>query len=259
MNSSILYCGDTSLNGAASYLAGLMTAWGWKFDYIPSDQVMTADIANGSRSLLILSDYPAQQFSSELQQVAVRHVEHGGGLLMIGGWESFHGFGGDWDATPLGSILPVEIGMQDDRMNFDQSAWLSPLIEHPILAGLPWETHPPAIGGMNRVTAKPGAQTLLEAQTFAVTKAPSGGPSANAIDNWSFSLTEKFPALVVGEHGQGRTASFMSDVAPHWVGGFVDWGLPRVTGQAAGAGGIEVGQDYARFWKQLLTWTGKLA
>ncbi len=30
--------------------------------------------------------------------------------------------------------------------------------------------------------------------------------------------------LVVGQHGRGRTAALATDVAPHWVGGLVDWG-----------------------------------
>ena len=48
------------------------------------------------------------------------------------------------------------------------------------------------------------------------------------------------------------------DVAPHWVGGFVDWGLPRVTAEAKGGNAIEVGHDYAKFWKQLLQWTAAM-
>lgn len=259
MDSSILYCGDTDLNGAAAYLAGMLTTWDWKFEYLPSSQVMTAEILDRPHSLIILSDYPSQQFPTDLQQAAARQIEQGCGLLMIGGWESFHGLGGDWESTPLGSILPVEITSRDDRMNFDQSAWLAPTAAHPVLEGLPWATRPPAIGGMNRVTAKPAAQTLLEAQTVAVSRTGLSEKSANTNPGWSFSAADKFPALVVGQAGVGRTAAFMSDIAPHWVGGFVDWGLPRVTGQAAGAGGIEVGHDYAQFWKQLLTWTGKLA
>ena len=258
MGGSILYCGDTDLNGAAAYLAGLMTSWGWGFDYVASHEKMSQKLVDQRRSLLILSDYPATQFDPECQQRVLKHIEQGCGLLMIGGWESYHGFGGNWDGTLLGAALPVEIDATDDRMNFDQSAWLVSIQDHPILSDLPWSKHPPAIGGMNRVRTKAGANLLLEAQSFTVTTTlpTSGATSDRSI--WSFTKQESYPALVVGEHGQGRTASFMSDVAPHWVGGFVDWGLPRVTGQAKNGQGIEVGHDYAKFWKQLLEWTGKL-
>jgi uncharacterized membrane protein len=257
MNSSIVYCGDTELSSAASYLAGLMAAWGWPFHYVPSHQAIKPSDIEEPWSLLIVSDYPHYQFSDACQQLALSRIEKGSGLMMIGGWESFHGFGGNWDQTLLGSVLPVEIQSSDDRINFDQSAWLSPGISHPATAGLPWQTRPPAIGGMNRVVAKVNASTLLSANTFSITASTSdpglGSPA------WSFLPTNTYPALVVGEHGQGRTAAFMSDVAPHWVGGFVDWGMPRITAEAVGGVPIEVGSHYAQFWKQLLEWTGRLS
>jgi uncharacterized membrane protein len=258
LSRSILYCGDTELNGAASYLAGLMTAWGWHFDYVPSHQQITPAMMEMPRSLLILSDFPSTQFDANCQQLAIKQIENGAGLLMIGGWESFHGFGGNWDGTSLGSVLPVEILTRDDRMNFDQSAWLTPAQDHPIISGLPWYLRPPAIGGMNLVAAKPDSCVVLNAQSFVISKARPADDTTADSTAWSFSSRDSFPALVLGEFGKGRTAAFMSDAAPHWVGGFVDWGMPRVTGQAMGGPVIEVGSDYAKFWKQLLQWTGKL-
>ncbi|WP_010586088.1 glutamine amidotransferase [Schlesneria paludicola] len=252
MQGSILYCGDTELNGAAAYLAGLMTHWGWTFDYVPSHVPMTTARLDTPRSLLILSDYPAMQFSPDCQELALKKIEQGCGLLMIGGWESYHGLGGDWDGTRLGSALPVDIQTTDDRVNFPQSAWLLPTGDHEIAAGLPWRTCPPAIGGMNQVRAKAGATVVLEAHTYSIKAAE---PKNQGEPVLSLTPQDVRPALVVGQHGSGRTASFLSDVAPHWVGGLVDWGLPRVTGQAAGGPAIEVGHDYAQLWKQLLHWT----
>ena len=74
----------------------------------------------------------------------------------------------------------------------------------------------------------------------------------------AFDVAAVYPVLVVGSAGQGRTAAFASDVAPHWVGGFVDWGETRVAAQAPGGPAIEVGVAYSQFWKQLLAWTGRL-
>jgi hypothetical protein len=62
------------------------------------------------------------------------------------------------------------------------------------------------------------------------------------------------PLLVIGAAGAGRTAAFLSDVAPHWVGPLVDWGLPRVSAQAPGAPAIEVGAYYAQFFTRLVHW-----
>lgn len=254
MANSIVYCGDTDQNGAAAYLSGLMASWGWKFDYIPS-HVRISESQLTACTLLILSDYMASQFDITCQELAAQRVEQGCGLLMIGGWESFHGFGGNWDGTLLGSMLPVEIHSADDRVNFPQSAFLRPTNDHAIVANLPWSQCPPAIGGMNRVIPKSSATVLLQAHSFAVTSESKPGTIPTVDSNWLLSPRETLPALVVGAHGAGRTAAFMSDVAPHWVGGFVDWGPHRVMGQAPNAGAIEVGSDYARFWKQLLEWT----
>ncbi len=256
MTGSILYCGDSELTGAASYLAGLITSWGWHFDYVPSNVALPPRMLEVPRSLVILSDYPATQFDQALQQTALLQIEHGCGLLMIGGWESFHGFGGNWDGTVLGSVLPVEISVTDDRVNFEQSAWLLPATEHAITKGLPWQATPPAIGGMNRVQAKADATTLLQAHSFSVSSRAAAGGSPNNKPDLAFTYRETLPALVVGQRGAGRTAVFLSDVAPHWVGGLVDWGLPRVTAAAKNGPAIEVGSHYAQFWKQLLKWTG---
>ena len=49
---------------------------------------------------------------------------------------------------------------------------------------------------------------------------------------------------MVGRHGYGRTAALATDVAPHWVGGLVDWGDQRIT-QKVTEDSIEVGNWYA--------------
>lgn len=257
MTGRILYCGDTELSGAASYLAGLITSWGWDFDYVPSAQLLTAKDLDIPRPLIILSDYPSTQFPLNCQQLALSLIERGCGLLMIGGWESYYGFGGNWHQAALSAALPVEIQSADDRINFEQSAWLLPTMDHPITNGLPWQSNPPAIGGMNRVNPKPNSTVVIKAHRYSVV-ADSCSTAHNS-PGLEFTLRESFPALVVGQQGQGRTASFLSDVAPHWVGGLVDWGLPRVTAQAEAGFAIEVGHHYSRFWKQLLQWVGQIS
>ena len=257
MPQRILYCGDTSLNGAAAYLAGLMTHKSWAFDYVPSDRPLTSDLLGADHSLFVFSDYPAQRLTPELATAITQRVSAGAGLLMIGGWESFHGLGGDWDASPLAEALPVEIAATDDRINCDHLVLARPVVPptteaseaaappHPILAGLPWDERPPLIGGFNRVTAKPSATVLLNAVQFRLKgTAQAFGTSRIGID----------PLLVVGNCEAGRTAAFTSDVAPHWIGPMVDWGEARMTAQAEGAAAIEVGSRYAQFFQQLVNW-----
>ena len=249
MENSILYLGDTHLQDAAAYLAGLMHGWGWGWDYVPSHESASAAMFDAPRELFIVSDYPAARMDGTAQRRLLAQVTAGAGLIMIGGWESFHGLGGDWDATAVGDALPVVISSEDDRMNCDQPVLVRRIAEHPVLAGLPWETRPPVIGGFNRITPKPAATVLLEAQRFA---------AVCACGQFALSPQDQHPLLVVGEFGSGRTAALATDVAPHWVGPLVDWGMPRVAAQAPQANAVEVGGDYATFLRQLLTWVGRL-
>ena len=248
MSNSILYLGDTHLRDAAAYLAGLLHHWGWEFEYVRSDESATSAMLAAPRALFIVSDYPAARMEVSVQSRLLEQVAAGAGLIMIGGWESFHGLGGDWDGTPIGDALPVAIASEDDRLNCDQPVLVRRVAEHPAVNGLPWESRPPVIGGFNRLVAKPESTVLLEDQRLTAQR--SG-------DEFVFSPLDRHPLLVVGQFGSGRTAALATDVAPHWVGPLVDWGTPRVAAQAPGANGIEVGGDYATFLRQLLSWVGR--
>jgi hypothetical protein len=247
----ILYFGDTSLASAAGYLAGLLSHFQLGFDYVPSGEDVNGHPLSGRR-LFILSDYPSVRMSEAKQREIVRHVEFGAGLLMIGGWESFWGQNGQWAGTPLGSILPVHIARHDDRINCDQPALVRCVDDHVICKDLPWDKRPPTIGGFNRFSAKDDATTVLEVERF--TAKQTG-------DQIRFESLDRNPLLVVGKHGKGRTAALATDLAPHWVGGLVDWGTSnndRVTAEAPESWSIEVGGCYAQFVSNLLSWTGAM-
>ena len=246
MTDPILYLGDTSRDTAAAYLLSLLAHWDWKSDYIPSDERLSPEVLDRPHSLIVLSDYPAEQLSSDQQAQIVRQVERGTGLLMVGGWESYHGLGGDWEGTPIGDILPVEITSSDDRQNCDHPVLLRPASSHACVDGLPWDERPPLIGGFNRVTAKSEGTVLIEAVHFEA-----------RLKDGTFSFNEQSqvdPLLIVGQHGKGRTAAFMTDVAPHWVGPLVDWGPERVAAKLDEAVAVEVGNLYSAFLRQLLGW-----
>jgi len=243
----ILYLGDTSLQSAASYLAGCIVHAGWEFDYLPSEQPITEAHLIEPYQLYILSDYPAANFSVEMQLRIAEHVKNGANLLMIGGWESFHGLGGDWDGTPLGELLPVEISSNDDRQNCDSPVFLKSQCDHSITTDLPWHDRPPLIGGYNRVTAKQDAQVILTAERY---EARLKG------EDYSLKHVSSDPMLVVKEEQQSRIAALMTDLAPHWVGPLVDWGDERVNAQAPDAEGVQVGDFYYQFVSQLIRWVG---
>ncbi len=239
----ILYCGDTSLTTAAQYLAGLMTCWGWNYRYVPSHLPLTS-ADHDDVGLVILSDFPSARMTDALQQQILAAVAEGAGLLMIGGWESFHGLGGDWDQSPIATALPVVMQSTDDRINCDQPALVRQVTSNPAVDGLPWLQRPPTIGGFNRFRPKPDATVLLEVDRLRPTFHKG---------IWSVEIVETHPLLVIGKYGKGVTCAFATDVAPHWVGGLVDWGDGRVTAQAPHADAIEVGDLYARFFQQLLS------
>ena len=247
MLARVCYLGDDDLRGAAIYLAGIMTHFGLAYDHVPSPE--PPDAAFGSRryALYVLSDYPRARLADEHLDHLARCVRDGSGLVMIGGWESFHGRLGEYHQTPLAEVLPVSMLAEDDRRNCAQPCLVRKAAEHEILARLPWDA-PPGIGGFNALAAKAGTQTLLESVQFAVRCRG---------DAFEFTPGDRSPLLVVGHHGRGRTAALATDVAPHWVGGWVDWGDRRVVQDLAGTF-IDVGNWYARFFRNLLAWTGRL-
>ena len=245
----VVYLGDTTLSTAAGYLAGVMTHADIDFVYLPSDRRVTPAVVGPERKLFIVSDFPARQFPRPLQRRVIAQVKRGAGLLMIGGWESFCGSDGHWHGTPIGEALPVVIGRRDDRVNCDQPALLAATSDHPIVHGLPWDDRAPTIGGFNRFRPRAGSQVLLEALLYRARRAGKG---------MTFALRGKAPVLVIGSHGRGRTVALATDAAPHWVGGFVDWGDRRISARAPRGEAIEVGQHYAAFFSRLVRWAGAL-
>jgi len=286
MERRVLYAGDTSLATAAGYLAGLLTRAGIAFDYVPSDEPIAAERLHAGHALYIVSDYPVNGWGPGAMEAVVQRVRAGAGLLMIGGWESFHGAAGEYPDTPLAEALPVEMADADDRVNCSQPCLVEPAREHPITAGLPWE-RPPCIGGYNRFTPRPDGAVILRARHVEVGRhghpgrgGPETGPATGMGETlmprtaetcapkpagrrstavprpaYTFAPGDAAPLLVLGRHGAGRTAALATDVAPHWVGPLVDWGDARVRAQADGADAIEVGSHYAELVTRLVRWT----
>ncbi len=250
MANSVLYLGDTKLTDAASYLAGVMHAHNISFDYLPSDEKFSPALIGPDCRAVIISDYPAHNFSPDQLNSLAERVTKGMGLLMIGGWESFTGLGGDYNKTPIAEALPVVMLDSDDRINCAQPCLIEKQKDHEILASLPFDKNPPAIGGFNLFTSKPNSNTILLARRFKVSR--SAGP-------FTFTPQENpDPLLVVGSHGRARVCAFATDAAPHWVGGLVDWGDSRLEAHAPGANPIEVGNWYAALLANLVNWTAGL-
>lgn len=143
-------------------------------------------------------------------------VAKGGGLVMAGGYFSFQGIDGKarWRRTAVEEVLPVTCLPYDDRVEMPEGCQAE-LIDpgHPVLADMGSEW--PPLLGVNEVEVKPGAKVIARLP------ADQGG----------------HPLLVLGQHGQGRTAAWTSDIGPHWLSpAFCEW------------------EGYGRLWTNLLGW-----
>ena len=242
-----LYFGDDDITQAAAYLCGIMTHAGLPFTRVDSTQSPTDTLLQTPCAAFVLSDYPRKQFQPGHLEIISNAVKNGTGLLMIGGWESYHGLLGEYHETILTDVLPVTMQDADDRRNYSQGVLLAPVQSHPILEGLPWDK-PPLVAGLNEFAAKPDAKVILKGLPLSIGKNEG---------DMEFGFDKKtYPMLVVGEYGRGRTAALATDVAPHWVGGFVDWGKKRITQHLPHGGFVEIGADYTKFFTQLLRWIG---
>ena len=235
----VLYCGDATLETGACYLGGVMAHAGIGFDYVEMETRFPGELLTRDYKLIILSDYPSRNFPAGALKTIARKVEQGTSLLMIGGWESFHGLIGGYETSDLVPVLPVDCLREDDRLNWPQGLIPEVVSSHPILRGLPWD-EPPMVCGCNLVKAKKDATVVLALRKLLI----KGGSVSLAKDNT--------PLLVVGTYGRGKTGAVTTDFAPHWVGGLVDWGGERVTAQATGGKQVEVGNHYVGFIRNIL-------
>ena len=175
---------------------------------------------------IILDDLEAEFFSPDQMQLVQKFVsERGGGVLMLGGMESFHE--GRYHHTPIGDMLPVYLDRDESpseppgkvQFQLSREGWLQPWArlrdnegdERARLEGMP------AFEVLNRVRGlKPGASIIASVRD------EKGG---------------EMPALAVQRFGRGRTAALM-------VGDVWRWGMKDAVAHA----------DMDRAWRQLVRW-----
>ncbi len=171
---------------------------------------------------IILGDMEAGFFDAKRQKLLENFVkQRGGGLLMLGGVNSF-GLGG-YAGTPIGEMLPVRIaanGQPYDKMEF-QPKFTKDGLTHPVMHLLDdkvanqklWEGMPPLIGLTPVQGMKPGASLLVQR------------------------MQDDLPVLAVQKVGAGRVAAFMS-------GGSWYWQMSRPASDVF----------HEKFWKQTIRW-----
>jgi uncharacterized membrane protein len=165
-------------------------AFPWSLaDFEPYDVVVLSDISADTVQLHPACTERGERTPDRLR-VLSDHVRAGHGLLMVGGYMSFSGFEGKarYQATPLASVLPVELMGHDDRVEAPEGVTPEIRAAHEVLDGISADW--PYFLGYNRVIAKADADVLM--------------------------TVGEDPFLVVGVEGDGRTAAFASDCSPHW-------------------------------------------
>ncbi|HSI15770.1 MAG TPA: glutamine amidotransferase [Chthoniobacter sp.] len=173
---------------------------------------------------IILDDLEAEFFTQDQMSLLQRFVsERGGGLLMLGGMESFRD--GKYGRTAVGDMLPVYLETKTEtapegplHLALTREGWLQPWArlrsnetdERQRLTELP------AFGVFNRTgTAKPAAMVI-----------------ATVNDGH-----HDYPALVTQRFGRGRTAAML-------IGDFWQSGLGDEKRQA----------DLLKGWRQIVRW-----
>ena len=176
---------------------------------------------------VIIDDLEASFFTPDQMQLLKEFVrQRGGGLLMLGGQESFKN--GRYDRTPIGDLLPVYV---DDaaptatdgryRLMLTREGWLEPWVrlrgeetdERKRLGGMPaFQTLNPVRG------IKPGATVLARVEV------QSGG--------------DPLPALVEQRFGQGRVGAML-------LGDLWRWSIRRPENTE---------DDLAKTWRQTIRW-----
>lgn len=184
----------------------------------------TADILFGYHAV-ILDDLEAEFFTRDQMMLLQKFVsERGGGLLMLGGAESFRE--GKYQHTPIGEMLPVYLDSSREptatanlRLSLTREGWLQPWarLRDNEASERTRLTEMPALQVLNRVRdVKPGASVIAEAQD---------------------ERGAKYPALTAQRFGHGRVGALL-------IGDLWRWGLRDEA--------VRADQDKA--WRQMIRW-----
>jgi uncharacterized membrane protein len=175
---------------------------------------------------VVLDDVEAGFFTQDQLALLRDFVgRRGGGLLMLGGPETFAD--GKYDRTPVGEILPVYLNRPtavasdgEFRLVLTREGWLQPWVR-------------------TRKTEDEERRRLAEMPAFR-TLSPAGAikPGASVLAEVADVLGKSAPALVAQPFGKGRVAALM-------IGDLWRWGLRRKDPAES---------DLDRSWRQTVRW-----
>lgn len=177
---------------------------------------------------VIIDDLEADFFSGDQLSLLERFVsERGGGLLMLGGSESFRQ--GGYEKTPIGRMLPVYLDSASTkepsngfRMSLTRDGWLQP-----------W--------ARLRSTETEEQQRLAEMPSFlTLNRVGQPKPGASLIAEAGDASGQKRPALAVQAFGRGRCVAML-------FGDLWRWQINRTDSQREK-------DDLGKAWRQSIRW-----
>lgn len=167
------------------------------------------------------SEFFTQDQKSLLQQFVSRR---GGGLLMLGGQESFGQ--GDYDRTAIGEMLPVYLDRdgpseldQEYQLQLTREGWIQPWVR----------VNSTEAAERQRLAEMPGFQTINAARSIK--------PGASVLATVRTPSGEVLPALAVQRYGKGRTSAIL-------LGDLWRWQLSTQPGN----------EDLKKSWRQTMRW-----
>ena len=206
----------------------------------------------GKFDVFILGDLDSSYLRPEQQEMIVKRVRDGAGLVMLGGYHSL-GPGG-YAGTPLGQALPVLLGSRE--IGQATEPFLPTLTpdgaRHPIFANIagffPSEQGPPKMPGLPPLdgctkveAARPSATVLANVRSSGFSRTSDDKPPKGGTTNAKGGTTnvDIMPVLAVQPLDKGCMAVFTGDTTRKWQQG------PRA---------MDAESPYLRFWGQMVRW-----
>ena len=173
---------------------------------------------------IVIDDLEADFFTEDQKSLLQQFVSfRGGGLLMLGGQESF--VGGDYGKTQIGEMLPVyldRLAPQSEEtyaLDLTREGWLQPWVR------------------IESTEEKERLRLAAMPKFKTVNLANSIKPGATVLATVTSGAEKKHPALVVQPYGRGRTGALL-------IGDFWRWQLKSG----------EENEDLLKAWRQTLRW-----
>jgi uncharacterized membrane protein len=170
---------------------------------------------------IILGSFPAHEWSAEEMKVLLAFVEQGGGLVWLGGEESFDG--GGYGFTPLQPLLPWELAGGESSLQRGSFA-----VSVPSLAA-----GQPAVAGLRELLAETGTNGLARTPSVSSINAPAALRAGSEVLMEAELPGRRAALVILHRYGKGRIVTVASNTTWQWA---------RESGASA--------QFYRRFWRQ---------